>query len=105
MKERIMPAIWFGTVVRWTLVAQAAGAERRGKYKPIKHADSKHVRTYVPDDIESEEARPKIVAKYIDGEPAANKQELWEAYGKGLLQVFDIDKTIVSPPRIPWDDQ
>jgi hypothetical protein len=76
---------------------------RRGMYKPIKHEDTKNINVYVPDDdIGSEDVKPKIVAKYITEK---NKPELWEAYGKGLLQVVDVDKTIVTPPRIPWDDQ
>jgi hypothetical protein len=45
---------------------------------------------------------PRIVREYIKQK---NDPDLWKAYGKGLLQVYDIDKTIVSPPRLPSDDE
>jgi hypothetical protein len=109
-EERIMPAIWFGTVVLWTVVKQGKqkGAKQKkqeGDYmhKHIKHEDTKFINIYVHDHIESEDAKPKIVEKYI--ELKNNKLELWEAYAKGLLQVVDIEHTIVTPPHIPWDDE
>lgn len=119
-----MPAIWFGTVVLWKVVEKqeedkkntdvadkvVAGLRRRGTHKPIKHLDTKNIKVYViDDDIKSEEVKPMIVAKYIEEEGKTDKDKqklkLWEDYGKGLLQVLDIDKTIVTPPRIPWDDE
>jgi hypothetical protein len=110
-----MPAIWFGTVVRWTVVEKqeedkknadvadkvVSVLRRRGTHKPIKHLETKSINVYVSDDnITSEEVKVKIVAKYI-----GNNHGLWNDYAKGLLQVVDIEKTIVTPPRIPWDDQ
>ena len=102
-----MPAIWFGTVILWTVlegVKQEKEKQKKtdGMYKAIKHKDTQNINVYVPDDIESEEAKPKIIAEYIKQK---KDPDLWEAYGKGLLQVYDIDKTIVTPPRISSDDR
>jgi hypothetical protein len=109
-EERIMPAIWFGTVVLWTVVEQGKqkGAKQKKQegdhmHKHIKHEETKFINIYVHDDIGSEDAKPKIVEKYIALKN--NKLELWEAYAKGLLQVVDIDHTIVTPPHIPSDDE
>ena len=88
-----MPAIWFGTVVLWEV--------RDGVNKAIKHKDTQNINVYVHDDIGSEEAKPRIVREYIKQE---NDPDLWKAYGKGLLQVYDIDKTIVTPPHISSDN-
>jgi hypothetical protein len=71
-----------------------------GKDKVIKHKDTRNINVYVHDDIGSDEAKPRIVAEYI-----GDKEALWKAYGEGLLQVYDIDKTIVTPPHISSDDE
>ena len=89
-----MPAVWFGTIVLWEV--------KGGKDKVIKHKDTRNINVYVHDDIGSEEAKPRIVREYIKEK---NDPDLWKAYGKGLLQVYDIDKTIVTPPRMPSDDE
>jgi hypothetical protein len=94
IEEWIMPAVWFGTVVLWEV--------RDGVNKAIKHKDTQNINVYVHDDIGSEEAKPRIVREYIKQE---NDPDLWKAYGKGLLQVYDIDKTIVTPPHMPSDDE
>ena len=124
-----MPAIWFGTVVLWTVVEQEEKQERAKQekqqgakqekqegnqekidvavkvvsdllrpsaYKPVKPKDIENVKVYVRDDgIESEEVKRKILVKYIGNNP-----ELLAAWAKGLLQVYDIDKTTVTPPHI-----
>jgi len=110
-----MPAIWFGTVVLWEEVTQEkeSGGEKRTdqkkadvtEYKRVKHTDIKNVRVYVHSDIESpEEAKPRIVEEYINKEKNGDLK-LWEAYAKGLLQVYDIEPTKVTPPLISEDDE
>lgn len=105
-----MAAIWFGTVVLWKVVEQQKqkGAKQKKQegdhvYKHIKHEDTETISIYVHDDIESEDVKPRIVKEYIKV-TKKNKEEIWEAYGNGLLQVVDIEHTIVTPPDIPWDD-
>jgi hypothetical protein len=108
VEERIMPAIWFGTVVLWSVVEQE---KQKGDQKKtdvadkvrLKHEDTRNINVYVHDDIGSDEAKPRIVAEYI--KQNKGDKTLWEAYGKGLLQVYDIDKTIVTPPHVPSDDE
>jgi hypothetical protein len=92
IEEWIMPAVWFGTVVLWEV--------KGGKDKVIKHKDTQNINVYVHDDIGSDEAKPRIVAEYI-----GDKEALWKAYGEGLLQVYDIDKTIVTPPHFSSDEE
>jgi hypothetical protein len=92
IEEWIMPAVWFGTIVLWEV--------KGGKDKVIKHKDTRNINVYVHDDIGSDEAKPRIVAEYI-----GDKEALWKAYGEGLLQVYDIDKTIVTPPHISSDNE
>ena len=89
-----MPAVWFGTIVLWVV--------KGGKDKVIKHKHTRNINVYVHDDIGSEEAKPRIVREYIKEK---NDPDLWKAYGKGLLQVYDVDKTIITPPRMPSDDE
>jgi hypothetical protein len=62
------------------------------------------VRVYVDSDIQPEEAKVRIVRQYIN-EVKHGDLTLWEAYGKGLLQVYEIDHTTVTPPRISEDDK
>jgi hypothetical protein len=95
VEEWIMPAIWFGTVVHWEVTS--------GANKAIKHKDTKNINAYISDDVGSEEAKPRIVREYI--KKKNDNPDLWKDYGKGLLQVYDIDKTMVTPPRLPSDDE
>jgi hypothetical protein len=88
-----MPAIWFGIVVLWEV--------KGGKDKVIEHKDSQKINVYVSDDIGSEEAKPRIVREYIKEK---KDKTLWEAYGEGLLQVYDVDEIAVTPPHIPSDE-
>jgi hypothetical protein len=109
-----MPAIWFGTVVLWEEVEHEK--QKRGKkktdqkqtdvaeYKRVKHTDIKNIRVYVHGDIDSQEAKPRIVEEYINKEKNGDLK-LWEAFAKGLLQVYDIEPTIVTPPLISEDDE
>ena len=109
-----MLAVWFGTVVLWSVVEQkkrgkrekpggdqnSGDQRRRGTYRPLKHEETQNINVYIPDDhIESEEVKRKI--KYIKEK---HQPGLREDYGKGLLQVFDIAKLVVTPPHIPWDN-
>lgn len=58
-------------------------------------------RVAIAHDEADEEVKRKIVEKYIKEK---HQPGLWEDYGKGLLQVFDIAKLVVTPPHIPWDN-
>jgi hypothetical protein len=74
------------------------------EYKRVKHTDIKNIRVYVHGDIDSQEAKPRIVEEYINKEKNGDLK-LWEAFAKGLLQVYDIEPTIVTPPLISEDDE
>jgi hypothetical protein len=105
VEEWIMPAIWTGTVVLWEVKHEKQERDQKKSavaYKRVKHKDFKDISIYVSDDVGSEEVKPKIVAEYIRQK---NDPALWEAYGNGLLQVYDIAPTIVTPPRIPENDE
>ena len=100
-----MPAIWTGTVVLWEPKQQKQEKDQKKNevaYKRVKHKDFQDISIYVSDDLGSEEIKPKIVAEYIRQK---KDPELWAAYGKGLLQVYEIQPTIITPPHIPEDDE
>ena len=67
----------------------------------ILEVDDASARVAIAHDEADEEVKRKIVEKYIKEK---HQPGLWEDYGKGLLQVFDIAKLVVTPPHIPWDN-
>jgi hypothetical protein len=102
-----MPKIMTGTVVRWKEEAdQKKEAKKktdveRGKYKPITFDSFQNIGVYVEDDEEPSVVIAKIIRKYIKGD-----EKLWDLYGQGFLQVYDVEQTAeVTPPHIPWDDK
>jgi len=105
-----MPKIMTGTVVRWKDEADQKKKQKktdveRGMYKPIMFESFQNIGVYVEDEEEPSVVTAKIVREYIKRN-AGEKQKLWELFGQGLLQVYDVEQTAeVTPPHIPWDDK